>query len=176
MDIVTHPVKANLIIFGVLVLFFAILMMTTDRASFLHFGPGTNPENTAKFMHVKIDNWRAWSMVMLISIVYVVLNRWWMQVVVAFRTQELKSIKVSYSDVCKKVGTSDCISSVKMFSVVDGFTLGLLSIIPVLIITTSQLQFYLPTLILGTAINAWGTFSYFTKKEDFPRDSEVKSE
>lgn len=60
-------------------------------------------------------------------------------------------------------------TQVKVFSVLDGFVLGLMSIIPVLIITTNQLQFYLPTLILGTIINAWGTFTYFKKKDGYPK-------
>ena len=168
-EAVLDPIRANYAILGAIVVLFALLLTASaeENSPFLHFGPGTNPENTASFLHLKIDNWTIWSLVMLLSTVYVVLQQWRNSVILNFKTQQVKSLRVGYEEVCRNV-SGNCDATFEMFAFIDAFNSVIMSIIPILLFTTKQLQFMLPAILLTTVIGAWGTTHYFQKKDGHP--------
>lgn len=168
-EVALDPIRANYAILGGIVVLFALLLTASakEHSPFLHFGPGTKPENTASFLHMKIDNWTIWSLVMLLSTLYVVLQQWRNSVIVNFKTQQVKSLRVGYEEACRNV-SGDCDATIGVFAVIDAFNLIIMSIIPILLFTTKQLQFMLPAILMTTVIGAWGTIHYFQKKDGHP--------
>jgi len=171
--LVTDPVKANYIIAGVVVVFLVVLCLKASP-SFLHFGPGTNASNTASFLGMKIDNWGTWSLMMGISILYSFLVHWNKSIVSNFAVQQFKSVKVSFKEVCREMGSSGgnmCKTAANAFAIVDGFSQAILAILPILIFTTKQLQFLIPAIVIGTILTWLGAMRYFRKKEGYPNKS-----
>lgn len=132
----------------------------------MHFGPGTTPENTAEFLGMKIDNWYRWGMVMVLSTVYAVVAAWRAQVCLNFKTQQVKALKVDYDSFCSDIA-GDCNATVATFALLDAMNASVLTILPILLFTTKQLQFMVPAVFAATGIGTWGTMHYFVKKDGY---------
>ena len=161
------PVVAAYIITGLLVVFFALLLIELEGTSFLHWGPGTTPENTTTFLGLKVNNWKRWSLVMAASVLYTLLLQWRVQICKNFRTLEIKPRKIDYATFCSPYG-SRCHETVLAFVTLDSFNACILGILPILLFTTKQLQFMLPAIVISTVASTTGTMHQFSKKDGYP--------
>ena len=167
----TDPVRATYAITTVLALFALLLLHEARASAFLHFGPGTTPANTAKFVHMPIDTWKRWWLVVVLSTVYALLVAWRVNVPLSFKTQAVKARKVDYAAYCAELDAGRgraCEHTTARFALLDAVNQTLLSILPILLYSTHQLQFMVPSIVFGVAISTWGTIHFFRKKDGFP--------
>jgi hypothetical protein len=156
---------------AILGLFAALVAVTasSNNDEFLHFGPGTTPENTPNFLHKKIDKWAIWTLVMTISAVFVIIAQMQTQVIKNFKTQVIMSKAVNiveYKDRLRTFGIREnwALLATKYLSASDAVVLPFLGIIPVLIYTTGQFQYMIPGVVVTVLLSYWGTMKEFRDK------------
>ena len=71
-----------LVAFTILVAFLTIYMIFIDyeggfTEKFLHFGPGTTPENTTTFIGIKMDSWEKVGLLYAISFISAMINQYY---------------------------------------------------------------------------------------------------
>lgn len=156
-----HPVTA----FTVLVTFLVIYMTFIDleggfSKGFLHFGPGTTPETTAKFIGINIDSWTKVIMLYVISFVSSLIYSYYKYAV----NQNLETYAFQHAE--KVVPVNKFWSYVILCSepVIEQF----LMVIQFFMVLTVQLQFIVPELLGNLCAHIPGVMQTLAVKEFDP--------
>lgn len=166
----TDAVRSTYTITVLLSLIVLLLLRELRGTGFLHFGPGTTPANTTKFINMPIDSWKRWCFVVIVSTVYALLVAWRSNVALNFQTQMVKARKVDYATYCGELGVSrgrECERTTTRFAALDAINKNLLQVLPIFLYSTHQLQYMAPSIFIGITISTWGTMHFFRKKDGF---------
>ena len=139
------PFIATNIILVILAIYVYILTKTKILGEdFFHFGPGTKPENTVKFINRKVDSWKMVWIVWIVGFTTTLLQKYYWTAIsdyiyLKIRNDNVKSIN------CDKTK----LSYVIFFKVVINTILSILGFFTYL---TAQLQFIIPGVITSIII------------------------
>ena len=111
---------------------------------FFHFGPGTTPENTVKFINKKVDTWNMVWLVWLVGFTTTLLQKYYWTTIsdyvyLKIRNDNVKNINCSKNKLTFVIFSKILISTI-------------LSILAFFTYLTAQLQFIIPGLITSIII------------------------
>ena len=151
------PIVSITVLFIGLIIYIIILdeeqMFSTK---FMHFGPGTNPTNTAAFMGINVDNWHKTISVYAISFLTTILLTYYNSSVVLYINSYIRNPSVTHVEYKK--------SHLTIFLIFEIFVLFVLNIVTIFTVMTTQLQFLLPSLIAYFIIRLPTNLLYLNKK------------
>lgn len=145
LSFLADPFIATNIILVILAIYVYILTKTKILGEdFFHFGPGTKPENTVKFINRKVDSWKMVWIVWIVGFTTTLLQKYYWTAIsdyiyLKIRNDNVKSIN------CDKTK----LSYVIFFKVVINTILSILGFFTYL---TAQLQFIIPGVITSIII------------------------
>lgn len=145
LSFMADPFIATNIILVILAIYVYILTKTKILGEdFFHFGPGTKPENTVKFINRKVDSWKMVWIVWIVGFTTTLLQKYYWTAIsdyiyLKIRNDNVKSIN------CDKTK----LSYVIFFKVVINTILSILGFFTYL---TAQLQFIIPGVITSIII------------------------
>ena len=111
---------------------------------FFHFGPGTTPENTVKFINRKVDSWEMVWIVWIVGFTTTLLQKYYWTSISDYIYLKVRNDNVKTID-CNK----SKLSYVIFFKIVINTILSILSFFTFL---TAQLQFIIPGVITSILI------------------------
>jgi hypothetical protein len=154
-----------LVAFTVLVAFLTIYIIFIDleggfTEKFLHFGPGTTPENTTTFLAIKMDSWEKVIILYVISFFSALINQYYSFAV----GENLHSYVWQRSE--KVIPHDKFWTYFILFS--EPIIAQLLTIIGFFTTLTLQLQFILPELVGGMIAHIPGVMRRLADKEFDP--------
>lgn len=145
LEFLSDPFIATNIILVILIIYIFILTKTKILGDdFFHFGPGTTPENTVKFINRKIDSWKMVWIVWIIGFTTTLLQKYYWTCINDYIYLNIRNDNVKYIQ-CKK----EKISYVIFFKIVINTILTVLGFFTFL---TAQLQFIIPGIITSIII------------------------
>mgnify|MGYP001243446306 CR=1 FL=1 len=111
---------------------------------FFHFGPGTTPENTVKFINRKVDTWNMVWLVWIVGFTTTLLQKYYWTTISDYIYLKVRNDNVKTID-CNK----DKLIYVIFFKIIINTVLGVLAFFTYL---TAQLQFIIPGVITSILI------------------------
>lgn len=145
MSFLSDPFIATNIILVILAIYVYILTRTKILGDdFFHFGPGTSPENTVKFINRKVDSWEMVWIVWIVGFTTTLLQKYYWTTISDYIYLKVRNDNVKTID-CNK----SKLSYVIFFKIVINTILSILSFFTFL---TAQLQFIIPGVITSILI------------------------
>ena len=145
MSFLSDPFIATNIILVILAIYVYILTRTKILGDdFFHFGPGTSPENTVKFINRKVDSWEMVWIVWIVGFTTTLLQKYYWTTISDYIYLKVRNDNVKTID-CNK----SKLSYVIFFKIVINTILSILSFFTFL---TAQLQFIIPGVITSIFI------------------------
>lgn len=145
MSFLSDPFIATNIILVILAIYVYILTSTKILGDdFFHFGPGTTPENTVKFINRKVDSWEMVWIVWIVGFTTTLLQKYYWTSISDYIYLKVRNDNVKTID-CDK----SKLSYVIFFKIVINTILSILSFFTFL---TAQLQFIIPGVITSILI------------------------
>ena len=145
MSFLSDPFIATNIILVILAIYVYILTRTKILGDdFFHFGPGTTPENTVKFINRKVDSWEMVWIVWIVGFTTTLLQKYYWTSISDYIYLKVRNDNVKTID-CNK----SKLSYVIFFKIVINTILSILSFFTFL---TAQLQFIIPGVITSILI------------------------
>ena len=145
MSFLSDPFIATNIILVILAIYVYILTRTKILGDdFFHFGPGTTPENTVKFINRKVDSWEMVWIVWIVGFTTTLLQKYYWTSISDYIYLKVRKDNVKTID-CNK----SKLSYVIFFKIVINTILSILSFFTFL---TAQLQFIIPGVITSILI------------------------
>lgn len=145
MSFLSDPFIATNIILVILAIYVYILTRTKILGDdFFHFGPGTTPENTVKFINRKVDSWEMVWIVWIVGFTTTLLQKYYWTTISDYIYLKVRNDNVKTID-CNK----SKLSYVIFFKIVISTILSILSFFTFL---TAQLQFIIPGVITSILI------------------------
>ena len=145
MSFLSDPFIATNIILVILAIYVYILTRTKILGDdFFHFGPGTTPENTVKFINRKVDSWEMVWIVWIVGFTTTLLQKYYWTSISDYIYLKVRNDNVKTID-CDK----SKLSYVIFFKIVINTILSILSFFTFL---TAQLQFIIPGVITSILI------------------------
>ena len=145
MSFLSDPFIATNIILVILAIYVYILTKTKILGDdFFHFGPGTSPENTVKFINRKVDSWEMVWIVWIVGFTTTLLQKYYWTTISDYIYLKVRNDNVKTID-CNK----SKLSYVIFFKIVINTILTILSFFTFL---TAQLQFIIPGVITSILI------------------------
>ena len=145
MSFLSDPFIATNIILVILAIYVYILTRTKILGDdFFHFGPGTTPENTVKFINRKVDSWEMVWIVWIVGFTTTLLQKYYWTTISDYIYLKVRNDNVKTID-CNK----SKLSYVIFFKIVINTILSILSFFTFL---TAQLQFIIPGVITSILI------------------------
>ena len=149
LDFLFRPLVAFTILVAFLVTYLIFIDLSggfTDK--FLHFGPGTTPENTVSWIGIKMDTWNKVITLYIISFMSALINQYYMFAV----SENLYSYVFQRSE---KVIPFDKPSTLFVL-LSEPIIMQILMVIQFFTTLTLQLQFILPEMVGGFIANVPG--------------------
>ena len=141
----SDPFIATNIILVILAIYVYILTRTKILGDdFFHFGPGTTPENTVKFINRKVDSWKMVWIVWLVGFTTTLLQKYYWTAISDYIYLKVRNDNVKNID-CDK----NKLTYVIFFKIIISTILSVLAFFTFL---TAQLQFIIPGVITSILI------------------------
>tara|TARA_B100000902_G_scaffold399251_1_gene469258 strand:+ start:1949 stop:2452 length:504 start_codon:yes stop_codon:yes gene_type:complete len=154
----TDPFIATNIILVVLVIYIYILTKNKILGKdFFHFGPGTSPENTVKFINRKVDTWNMVWLVWIIGFTTTLLQKYYWTTISDYIYLKVRNDNVKNID-CNK----SKLKYVIFFKIIISTILSILGFFTYL---TAQLQFIIPGVLTSILIYLPLEISKLNKKK-----------
>ena len=141
----SDPFIATNVILVILVIY--ILILTKNKilgGDFFHFGPGTSPENTVKFINKKVDTWNMVWLVWIVGFTTTLLQKYYWTTISDYIYLKIRNDNVESID-CNK----NKLKYVIFFKIIINTVLSILSFFTYL---TAQLQFIIPGVITSMLV------------------------
>lgn len=145
MKFLSNPFIATNIILVILAIYIYILTKNKILGEhFFHFGPGTNKDNTVKFINRKVDSWNMVWLVWIIGFTTTLLQKYYWTTI-----SDYVYLKIRNDNVKTITHEKTKLVYVIIFKVIISTILGILSFFTYL---TAQLQFIIPGVITSILI------------------------
>lgn len=167
MNLLLNPLFSNSIIFIILfIVLFMLYKLNLLTEKFIHFGPGTNNENTIHFLNIKIDNWYKTIGLYCYSLIVSIMLKYYNVSSLTYINQYIKNPKVSVLPFNKIINII-----IIYFSAILSI---LLPVLNTLVYITPQLQFIIPNLLAAFIITIPGNLYYLNIKDNTQSVSDKK--
>lgn len=145
LSFLSDPFIATNVILFILVIYIYILTKNKILGEdFFHFGPGTKPENTVKFINRKVDSWNMVWLVWIVGFTTTLLQKYYWTTISDYIYLKVRNDNVKTID-CDK----NKLKYVIFFKIVINTILSILGFFTYL---TAQLQFILPGVLTSILI------------------------
>ena len=145
LSFLSDPFVATNIILAILSIYLYILTKNKILGGdFFHFGPGTTPENTVKFINRKVDSWDMVWLVWIVGFTTTLLQKYYWTTISDYIYLKVRNDNVKTIN-CNK----DKLIYVIFFKILINTILGILSFFTYL---TAQLQFIIPGVLTSILI------------------------
>ena len=145
LSFLSDPFVATNIILVIISIY--VYILTKNKilgGDFFHFGPGTTPENTVKFINRKVDTWNMVWLVWIVGFTTTLLQKYYWTTISDYIYLKVRNDNVKTVD-CNK----DKLIYVIFFKIIINTVLSVLAFFTYL---TAQLQFIIPGVITSILI------------------------